>query len=128
MPRRQPSKATAPRDAPSRLAITKQPPPVGRLRETEPQTGDGMPRNPTTATWLVEFRVRPPTPIRPLRWDDYRTVEIAAPTRTKALALWRSQYGGVKRQGGSGRAGAAALPRWVRRLRPAAVAPPPLLW
>jgi len=72
-----------------------------------------MPADTTASTWLIDFRARPPTPTRPLKWDDYRTVEIAATTRTEALAIWRSNYGGQGSEVVSVREGSAIGPRWI---------------
>ena len=72
-----------------------------------------MPADTTAPTWLIDFRARQPTPTRPLKWDDYRTVEVAASTRNEALAIWRSNYGGPGREVVSVREGSAIGPRWI---------------
>ena len=63
------------------------------------------------ATWLIDFRMRSATLTRPLNWRDYRTTEVAAPTRAKALVAWRSRHGGVGRAVVSLRVGASSTPR-----------------
>jgi len=71
------------------------------------------PTNTAEKTWLVEYRKRPPTSERPLTWRDYRTMEVVAPTRHKALIAWRWRYGGTGRDVVSVRVGAARGPQWI---------------
>jgi len=72
-----------------------------------------MPTGTMDGTWLIEYRKRPPTQTRPLTWRDYRLSEVVAPTRQKALDLWRWRYGAEGCDAVSVRLAAAQGPRWI---------------